>query len=144
MSWEQTAPDEWVYQLRPGVKFHDGENWNSEAWEVYAKIAGTSEFGQGSFAHTGPYHIEPVDDLTAKVKCHEPCPLFPRGLNLSPTLSPSLIRDVKSSSDLQQITEGPGAGPFKVKQYDRGQRILTEKFEGLCPPPKHRNTLPLY
>ena len=136
MGWEQTAPDEWVYQLRPGVKFHDGENWNSEAWEVYAKIAGTSEFGQGSFAHTGPYHIEPVDDLTAKVKCHEPCPLFPRGLNLSPTLSPSLIRDVKSSSDLQQITEGPGAGPFKVKQYDRGQRILTEKFEGFVPAPE--------
>ena len=136
MSWEQTATDEWVYQLRPGVKFHDGEDWNSEAWEVYAKIAGTPEFGQGSFAHTGPYHIEPVDDLTAKVKCHEPCPLFPRGLNLSPTLSPSLIRDVKSSSDLQQITEGPGAGPFKVKQYDRGQRILTEKFEGFVPVPE--------
>lgn len=28
-SWEQTGPSEWVYNLRPGVTFQDGEEWNS-------------------------------------------------------------------------------------------------------------------
>ena len=113
-SWKQTVANEWEYKLRPGVTFHDGEAWNSEAWETYAKITGVPEFGQGSFAHTGPYSVEPIDELTAKIKCGEPCPLFERGLNLSKTYSPRPLQDVESVDQLNEITEGVGAGPSKL------------------------------
>ena len=135
-SWMQTAVNEWEYKLRDGVTFHDGEEWNSEAWETYAKITGVPEFAQGSFAHTGPYQVEPIDRLTAKIKCGEPCPLFERGLNLSKTSSPGPLREVKGVDELNAITEGIGAGPFKVVEWNRGQNIITEKFEDFVPAPE--------
>ena len=135
-SWKQTEADEWEYNLRPGVTFHDGEAWNAEAWQVYARITGVPEFGQGAFAHTGPYSVEPIDELTAKVKCGEPCPLFSRGLNLSKTYSPGPLREVTAVDELNAITEGIGAGPFKVVEWNRGQNILTEKFEEFVPAPE--------
>ncbi len=134
--WKQTAPDEWEYNLRPGVTFHDGEAWNAEAWQVYARITGVPEFGQGAFAHTGPYSVEPIDELTAKVKCGEPCPLFSRGLNLSKTNSPAPLRDVQSVDQLNEITDGIGAGPFKVVEWNRGRNIQTERFEEFVAAPE--------
>ena len=135
-SWTQTAVNEWEYKLRDGVTFHDGEEWNSQAWETYAKITGVPEFAQGSFAHTGPYQVEPIDQLTAKIKCGEPCPLFERGLNLSKTYSPGPLREVVGVDQLNAITEGIGAGPFKVVEWNRGQNIITEKFEDFVPAPE--------
>ena len=136
VSWKQTAPDAWEYKLRPGVTFHDGEKWNSDAWEVYAKITGVPDYGQGSFAHTGPYHVEPIDDLTALIQCHEPCPLFPRGLNLSKTSSPGPLREIESIDQLNEITDNFGAGPFMINEYNRGQNIIATKFNGFVPAPE--------
>ena len=135
-SWKQTAPDQWEYKLRPGVTFHDGEAWNAEAWQVYARITGVQEFGQGAFAHTGPYSVEPIDELTAQINCGENCPLFPRGLNLSKTNSPAPLRDVQTVDQLNSITDGIGAGPFQVVTWNRGQNIVTEKFEDFVPAPE--------
>ncbi len=132
VSWEQTAPAEWVYNLRPGVTFHDGEPWNAEAWKVYAQFAGVTDFGVGAYAHTGPYQVEVIDDLTARVVCGEPCPLFSRGLNLSKTFSPQPLRD----EDFYSITAGIGTGPYKVANWERGSKLVTEKFEDFVPAPE--------
>jgi peptide/nickel transport system substrate-binding protein len=132
VSWEQTAPDEWVYNLRPGVTFHDGEEWNSEAWKTYAEFAGVPDYGQGAFAHTGPHQVEPIDELTARIKCGEPCPLFERGLNLSKTQSPKPLRE----QDFYSITEAAGAGPYKVERWERGSKLITTKFEDFVPAPE--------
>src|SRR5918996_78436 len=132
VSWEQTAPDEWVYELRPGVTFHDGEPWNAEAWKTYAEFAGVSDFGVGAYAHTGPYSVEPVDELTARIKCGEPCPLFDRGLNVSQTHSPKQLREQEFSN----ITIGAGAGPFKLERWDRGSKVVLTAFEDYVPAPE--------
>jgi peptide/nickel transport system substrate-binding protein len=132
VSWEQTAPDEWVYELRPGVTFHDGEPWNAEAWKTYAEFTGTPDFGVGAFAHTGPYSVEPVDELTARIKCGEPCPLFDRGLNISQTQSPKALRE----QDFSTITIGSGAGPFKLERWDRGSKVIMTAFDGYVPAPE--------
>jgi ABC-type transport system substrate-binding protein len=47
-SWEQLAPDKWRFQLRKGVKFHNGEAWNAQAampsLEFQSSIANTMWF----------------------------------------------------------------------------------------------------
>jgi peptide/nickel transport system substrate-binding protein len=132
VSWEQTGPAEWIYKLRPGVTFHDGEPWNAEAWNTYAEFAGVTDFGVGAYAHTGPYSVEPVDELTARIKCGEPCPLFDRGLNVSQTQSPKQLREQEFSN----ITIGAGAGPFKLERWDRGSKVVLTAFEGYVPAPE--------
>jgi len=131
-SWEQTDPNEWEYKLRPGVTFHDGEPWNAEAWQTYAQFTGVPDFGVGAFAHTGPYRVEPIDDLTARVVCGEPCPLFSRGLNLSKTFSPKPLRE----QDFYAITDGIGAGPYEIAEWVRGAKLVTKKFDGFVPAPE--------
>jgi peptide/nickel transport system substrate-binding protein len=132
VSWEQTAPDEWVYKLRPGVTFHDGEPWNTSAWQTYAEFAGVPEFGVGAYAHTGPYSVEPIDDLTARINCGEPCPNFDRGLNVSQSQSPKHLRE----QEFREITIGSGAGPFKLVRWDRGSKVALTAFEDYVAPPE--------
>lgn len=132
VSWEQTGPAEWVYNLRPGVTFHDGEPWNAEAWKTYAEFAGVPDFGVGAYAHTGPYQVEAIDDLTARIVCGEPCPLFSRGLNLSKTFSPKPLRD----EDFYAITSGIGTGPYMITDWVRGAKLVTKKFEEFVPAPE--------
>src|SRR5918996_197631 len=132
VSWEQTAPDEWVYKLRPGVTFHDGEPWNASAWQTYAEFAGVPEFGVGAYAHTGPYSVEPIDDLTARIKCGEPCPNFDRGLNVSQSQSPKHLRE----QEFREITIGSGAGPFELVRWDRGSKVLLTAFKDYVAPPE--------
>ena len=136
-SWKQAAPDEWEYNLRPGVTFHDGEEWNTEAWALYAKYAGVPDFGVTAFSHTGPYTVESIDALTARVKCGEPCPNFDRGLSLSYTYSPGPLRTVEQGqAQFIELNEEAGAGPYYVDNYEPGIRLVSKRFEGFVPAPE--------
>jgi ABC-type transport system substrate-binding protein len=103
-SWKRTAPDTWEYQLRPGVTFHDGEPWTAEGWKTYSEFAGVPEFNASAYNHTGPYTVEVVDELTARIKCETPCPLFERALNLARSISPKTLRE----QEFVDIREGMG------------------------------------
>lgn len=129
VSWERTAPDTWEFDLRPGVTFHDGEPWNAEAWKTLSEFTGVPEFNATAYNHTGPYTVEVVDDLTARVKCAAACPLFSRALNLSPSFSPKPLQEI----EFQDIREGVGPGPFKMEEWSPGQKITTVAFEDYVP-----------
>ena len=136
-SWEQTAPDEWVYNLRPGVTFHDGEEWNAEAWQLYAKFAGVPDYGVTVYSHTGPYTVEPIDELTAHITCGEPCPNFDRGLSLSYTYSPGPLRTVEAGeAQFIELNEEAGAGPYYIDSYQPGIKLVTKAFEDFVPAPE--------
>jgi peptide/nickel transport system substrate-binding protein len=111
VSWEQTAPDEWIYNLRPGVTFHNGDKWNAEAFQVYAQFAGDPASGVGAYAHTGPYTVEVVDGLTARVKCGAPCPIFARAMNIVQVHAPSDLKE----KDFFEIRLGVGVGPYRSR-----------------------------
>jgi ABC-type transport system substrate-binding protein len=53
-AWRQTGPDQWEYDLRPDVTFHDGASWDVAAWQEYARVAGVPDFPLTSYAITGP------------------------------------------------------------------------------------------
>lgn len=133
VSWEQTAPDEWIYNLRPGVTFHNGDQWNAEAFQVYAQFAGDPASGVGAYAHTGPYTVEVVDELTARVKCGAPCPIFARAMNIVQVHAPSDLKE----KDFFEIRIGVGVGPYQIEDWVVGQHVLTSKFKDFVPVPEN-------
>ncbi len=90
------------------------------------------DFGVGAHAFTGNYSVKPLDNLTAQINCGEPCPLFPRALNVSQTQSPKHLREM----DFADITIGSGAGPFKLDRWDRGSKVVLTAFEDYVPVPE--------
>jgi hypothetical protein len=62
------------------------------AWQEYAKFAGVAEFPLTSFAVTGPYTVEEIEPLKARINCGGPYPLFEWGLYLSKTYSPKALQ----------------------------------------------------
>ncbi|HZA23579.1 MAG TPA: ABC transporter substrate-binding protein [Dehalococcoidia bacterium] len=131
-SWQQTAPNQWEYELRPGVTFHDGARWDVAAWQEYAKFAGVAEFPLTSFAVTGPYTVEEIEPLKARINCGGPCPLFEWGLYLSKTYSPKALQ----AAEFIDLREPAGAGPYKVVEWVPGTKIVTAAFEGFVPAPE--------
>jgi peptide/nickel transport system substrate-binding protein len=131
-AWRQTAPDQWEYELRPGVTFHDGAPWDVAAWQEYAKFAGVAEFPLTSFAITGPYTVEEIEPLKARIKCGGPCPLFEWGLYLSKTYSPKALQ----ATEFVDLREPAGAGPYKVVEWVPGQKVVTAAFEDFVPAPE--------
>ncbi|MDA0735469.1 MAG: ABC transporter substrate-binding protein, partial [Chloroflexi bacterium] len=128
-AWQQTGPNQWEYELRPGVTFHDGAAWDVAAWQEYAKVAGVSDFPLTSFAITGPYTVEEIGPLQARVNCGGPCPLFEWGLYLSKTYSPQALQ----AGDVIDLRDPAGAGPYKVVEWVPGQKIVTRAFEDFVP-----------
>ncbi|MSQ22338.1 MAG: hypothetical protein EXR53_03390 [Dehalococcoidia bacterium] len=131
-SWRQTAPNQWEYELRPGVTFHDGAKWDVAAWQEYAKFAGVSKYPITSLAVSGPYTVEEAGPLKARVNCGGPCPLFEWALYLSKTYSPKALQ----AGEFTQMREPAGAGPYKVVQWTPGVKVVTAAFQGFIPAPE--------
>ena len=135
-SWRQTRLDSWEYDLRPGVTFHDGEEWDSLAWKEYARITGVWGFGQRSHSFTGTYRVDSISKFKASIRCESTCPLFAKGLHMSRAYSPRALREVNTIGDLHDITEAAGAGPFKMVSWLPGDQIVTQQFENYVPAPE--------
>ena len=75
-SWEQLEPDRWRFQLRDGVTFHNGAEWNAEQAKFWIDFGGDEEtggnFNANGFAFHGVQSGEVVDRLTLDIVCGEP------------------------------------------------------------------------
>ena len=132
VSWRQTASDEWEYELRPGVTFHDGSEWNAAAWQKYAEFSGVADFGTTAYSIVGPYTVEEISTLEGRARCGGPCPLFEWGLYLSHTYSPQALQ----AEDFVDLRQPAGAGPYIVDEWVPGQKVVTKAFEGFVPAPE--------
>jgi peptide/nickel transport system substrate-binding protein len=126
--WEQPDETTVVFTLKKGVKFHDGSDFTSEdpktqlEWIKNPPQGKVSPRKSALDAITG---FETPDANTLRVKLKQPFPsLF---MNLA-----SHYYGIGSAKDITANGEiGPkliGTGPFKLKQYERGNLIELEKY----------------
>ncbi len=128
-SWE-ISDDGLVYtfKLRPGVKFHDGTDFNAEAVkfsferqrdENHPAHGGLTYRGASSYL--GPVDtIEVVDDLTLKITLSDPSgPFLARvsGMTMK-IISPAAL--TKHGDDVGQFPAG--TGPYKLEEWEPGIR----------------------
>jgi peptide/nickel transport system substrate-binding protein len=133
-SFEIMEPNRWRLHLTPGVKFHNGEDWNAEAAKWNIDFMGKVENATQTYSNVGDSHGEVVDDLTVDFVCDgETCPMLHRFAQYTVFQAPEWYQ---SFSDEERDARGEivGWGPYKFKQWNRGESYIIERYEDYVDP----------
>ncbi|WP_245215948.1 ABC transporter substrate-binding protein [Pararoseomonas baculiformis] len=124
LSWTPVAETVWEFKLRPGVKFHNGNDFTAE--DVAFTIARVPTVPNSPSSY-GIYtraiqRVEVVDPLTVRFHTASPYPLLPVDL--------AQIQMLDSETHANPLTEdfnsgklAIGTGPFRVLAHRQGERI---------------------
>lgn len=128
-SWEPNEDaTEWVFTLREGVTFHNGDPLNAEA--VKAALERTMEIGGGASYIWDPVaEIEVVDEYTVKFTLNYAAPL---DLIASAGYG-AWIYNAKVHEEMgtEWFNEGhcAGTGPYTIESRERGSRLIMTRNE---------------
>lgn len=127
IKWEQPDNKTYLLHLRPGVKFHDGTDFNAAAVVYNIKRIRNPDIGSIRGGEIKALDkIEAVDDLTVKMTLKHPFAafLFPftdvAGCMGSPT---AFEKNGKEKAALNPV----GTGPFKLVSYSRDTESVLER-----------------
>lgn len=120
LSWEQVDDVTWRFQLREGVTFHNGEEFNAEVAAYGLNYTWNPESGFLILSQMGPQiSAAAVDEFTLDVSTETPDPILPSRLYFSPI--PSMIQ---IEEDQESTIEHPiGTGPYTFVEWARGQHV---------------------
>lgn len=132
-SWEPNADlSAWTFKLRPGVTFHDGTPFNADAvifnLQRYADPTSPNFYqalnSTAGLAIVGIQSFRKVDDMTVEISTKGPWSHLPADLATVFFGSPTAIQQLGNDG----FGEHPvGTGPFKFKEFVRGERLVLEK-----------------
>ena len=137
--WENTDPTHWKFELRQGVKFHNGDPFTADdvifTWKR-SLTPGSDSKGVGAKIA----NIEKVDDHTIIITTPTPNPILPRDLpfyymmdkkwaeenGATEATSP---KDANSSTTYASTHEN-GTGPFVVTSRQPDVKTTFKRFDG--------------
>ncbi len=125
-SWEKIDEDTWRFNLREGVKFHNGEAWNVDAALPSLTENGSPASEGGSINYTGPHTSVKVDDYTVDINCQDACPIFP---NTSFSLGFEAPEWLAATPEEDRAGVSIGFGPYKHVEWNPGVSITQEAYE---------------
>jgi peptide/nickel transport system substrate-binding protein len=129
-SWEWDANRlVYTFNLRDGVLFHDGEQVTSE--DVKFTIEAIQNPANGSEIASNYEEIESVDaigPLTVEIKLSAPNAALPDYMSIG--LLPKHLLEGKDLATDSFNQRPIGAGPYKLAEWDMGQSIAMEAYDG--------------
>ncbi len=132
--WEQTAPKEWTFTVRPDVEFSNGEPLTAEAFRFsLERILGYEPGGKLAFFFTD-WQIEVVDDMTFKViSALEDDTAVPGLMAQFYVFPPAYFAEV---GDVAYGEEPIGTGPYVMTDFQPGASVsmaANENYWGVQP-----------
>ncbi|WNF36317.1 ABC transporter substrate-binding protein [Bacillaceae bacterium IKA-2] len=130
-SWENTTPTEWIFNIREGVKFHDGSDLTAHdvkfTFDRIIKEGAMAGETSPRLGLMGPVEgVELVDDYTVKFLLAEPWPILLKMIPHQQILPQAYIEEVGDP----EWRENPiGAGPYKFVSAELDERIVFERFD---------------
>ncbi|WP_083948109.1 ABC transporter substrate-binding protein [Thermobifida cellulosilytica] len=124
-SWEQNSDTEWTFELREGVKFTDGTDFNAEAVKKSLERAAKSAQGSGYLGVIE--EVEVVGDYEVKLHLSEPFSGLLNNLSVpvSGIVSPKAIDE-----DEEGLGSNPvGTGPYTLESWDPDELMVLKRNE---------------
>jgi len=115
----------WTFNLRKGVKFHDGEAFDAAA--AKASIERTRELKKGAYYIWGAVEsIEAAEPHTLVIKTKRPAPI---DLIASSQYGAYMYSPKAAAMGTDWFSKGnaAGTGPYNVRQWEKGQHVILEK-----------------
>lgn len=123
MAWYQEDERTWIFELRPGVRFSNGEPLT--AWAVVTSVEHmTSPRGRSETIGSALYQIEraeEIDELRVRVVLSEPDVLFPLRASVWRIPAPAHWRSLDLPGEARHAI---GSGPFYVAERGDGRLLL--------------------
>ncbi len=134
-SYENTSDTEWLFHLKQGVLFHNGEEMKAEDVKASLELGKNSPEVSQHCASIGT--VEVVDDYTVKITTDGP----QSGLLADLAHHGNFILPVDLIESGHNFNEEPiGTGPYKLVAWNRGESLEFEAFDdffGGAPAIKH-------
>lgn len=126
-SWKKSSPTDWVFELRKGVKFHNGEAFDAHSVKFTLEKIIDPSFGSG-FANfltsVKGVSFDEKDVYTVTVHLKHPDGLFPRQMVFVSMTPPGLVKE----KGIDWYREHPvGTGPFVFDHWTHNQEIVLKK-----------------
>lgn len=128
-SWRVVDDTIWEFRLRPGVRFHDGSALTS------ADVAASFQRVPSVPGNPNPYSIylagvtgvEPIDDLTFRIRTAGPLPILPTNLTQI-FIVPRAVAG-KGNPEFNSGEAAIGTGPFRVASWSTNQPLVLRRHD---------------
>ncbi len=114
----------WEVELRPNVKFHNGEAMDAKSVKYsIERVIDPAQKSQQIANFNMITNVEIVDSLKLKITTKNPYPILPNRL-AALYIMPAEYS--KAAGDAKLAKEPVGTGPFKLKQWVKNEQIVLE------------------
>ena len=122
-SWKPIDDKTWEFKLRKGVKFHDGTPFTADSViATFDHAKGIEGVGAASGAYVLDKTYKKIDDYTIHISAGKPYPLLPNEMSVL-----YIYPKAASVDDFNSGKAAIGTGPFKFKEWMRGDRFVVER-----------------
>ena len=129
--WAQTSPTVWRFELRKGVKFHDGAPFTAD--DVIFSFKRGAADGSDMKGYTSPIkEVRKVNDFAVEVETTAPFPILPDTLTAFYMMSKKWCEENKAERPVDRRKgientasfKANGTGPFRLKERQPSTRTV--------------------
>ena len=125
-SWEVEDDTTWVFKLRKGVTFHNGDKFDAEDVKFSIERAQNHPKSQFKSDVAQIESVEIRDDYTVVINTKYPYPILPRKLKRAFILSKDYV---EANSDQHLQNNAVGTGPYQVTSWEKDEEMVLTYFE---------------
>jgi peptide/nickel transport system substrate-binding protein len=135
-SWKQTSPTVWRFELRKGVRFHDGTPFTAD--DVVFTFKRAASDGSDMRTVTSPIkEVRKVGNDTVEIETLQPFPILPEQLTTLFIMSKKWCEDNKAERPVDRRKgientasfKANGTGPYRLKERQPSTRtVLVRNF----------------